>query len=161
MTSRNAETWRLAATLAYTMMLALLFAQVEIHIEGDAGWAANLPTWRIEDHWMLDVFWGGRPLTGYHATMFSFIGLAFHLPAFFKPRWGWPDEARVLGCLMVFWIVEDFLWFVTNPGYGIGRFTEEHIAWHKHWFLFAPVDYWVFGMIALALLVYSMRSRAA
>jgi hypothetical protein len=42
--------------LLYVAVLALCFAQVEIQIEGTAGWAADLPTWRIEQHWLLDLF---------------------------------------------------------------------------------------------------------
>jgi hypothetical protein len=53
--------------VAWVVLLAYFFANVEIQIEGSAGWAANLPTWRIEHHWLLDLFWGGRPMTGYHA----------------------------------------------------------------------------------------------
>ena len=52
------------STLLYIALLALFFAQVEIQIEGPTGWAANLPTWRVEQYWWLDWFWGGRPLTG-------------------------------------------------------------------------------------------------
>jgi len=59
----------------------VLFAEVEIQIEGAAGWASSL---RLEDrdHWLLDLFWGGRPMTGYHAWVFSFMFLAFHLGVF-------------------------------------------------------------------------------
>ena len=35
--------------LASVLALAVFFAQVEIQIEGAAGWGADLPTWRIED----------------------------------------------------------------------------------------------------------------
>lgn len=69
--------------LAWVVLLAFFLAQVEIQIEGSAGWAAGLPTWRIEDHWMLDLFWGGRAMTGYHAWMFPFIALFFHFPLLF------------------------------------------------------------------------------
>ncbi|MBD3308853.1 hypothetical protein GF339_20775, partial [candidate division KSB3 bacterium] len=49
--------------LGWIALLSFFFAKVEIHIEGEAGWAANLPTWRIERHWLLDLLWGGRPMT--------------------------------------------------------------------------------------------------
>src|SRR5690242_5379610 len=49
----------LALTLGYALLLAFFFAHAEIEIEGAGGWAANLPTWRIERHWLLDLFWGG------------------------------------------------------------------------------------------------------
>ena len=101
------------------MLLAYFFANVEIQIEGSAGWAANLPTWRIEHHWLLDLFWGGRPMTGYHAWVFPFVALFFHLPAVFNGRWSWRIEARTIACIMVFWLTEDFLWFVLNPAYGL------------------------------------------
>lgn len=129
--------------LLWVALLGFFFAQVEIQIEGAAGWAANLPTWRIEQHWLLDMFWGGRPMTGYHAWVFPFIALFFHLPLFFMGQWSWRLEARVIGCIMLFWLVEDFLWFVCNPAYGLADFDPVHIPWHKHWLLFVPTDYWV------------------
>lgn len=40
-----------SADLAVTKPGGLtIFAQVEIQIEGAAGWAKNLPTWRIDHH---------------------------------------------------------------------------------------------------------------
>lgn len=39
-----------ALLLLWIGVLGLFFAMVEIQIEGAAGWAASLPTWRIENH---------------------------------------------------------------------------------------------------------------
>ncbi len=131
--------------VAWTLLLAFFFAQVEVSIEGAAGWASSLPTWRIEKHWLLDLFWGGRPLTGYHAWVFPFIFLAFHLGFFMAGRWTWRLEARVLGCIALFWIVEDFLWFVLNPAFGLEKFSAASAPWHAgRWVLFMPMDYWLF-----------------
>ena len=47
--------------LVWVVVMAFFFANAEIQIEGKAGWAANLPTWRIEHHWLLDIFWGAAP----------------------------------------------------------------------------------------------------
>src|SRR5450830_1433060 len=69
-----------ALLLGFVLLLAFFFAKVEIQIEGAEGWAVNLPTWRIEQHLLLTLFWGGRAMTGYHAWMFTFIALIFHLP---------------------------------------------------------------------------------
>ena len=124
-------------------VLGLFFAHVEIQIEGPHGWATSLPTWRIEHHWLLDIFWGGRPMTGYHAWVFPFIALMFHFALLFRWEWSWRLEARIIACIMLFWISEDFLWFVFNPAYGLDRFDPQHIPWHIHWFWFAPTDYWV------------------
>jgi len=144
--------------LMWVALLGFFFAQVEIQIEGAAGWAANLPTWRIEQHWLLEIFWGGRPMTGYHAWVFPFIALFFHLPLFFMGQWSWRLEARVIACIMLFWLVEDFLWFVCNPAYGLAHFDPAHIAWHKHWLLSAPTDYWVAMLATVALLWVSYRT---
>ncbi|HQT82510.1 MAG TPA: hypothetical protein PLQ34_10140, partial [Ferrovaceae bacterium] len=61
--SNQVSVWRrvlhACAMVAGVFILATFFSQVEINIEGGAGWAANLPTWRIEQHWLLDWFWGG------------------------------------------------------------------------------------------------------
>ena len=148
---------RLALTLGWVVVLAYLFALVEIQIEGAAGWAASLPTWRIENHWLLDIFWGGRAMTGYHAWVFPCIALFFHFPLVFHGQWSWRAEARVLACIMVFWVTEDFLWFVFNPAYGLTRFNPVDVPWHKHWFAFAPADYWMSSAIAAVLIWLSAR----
>lgn len=138
--------WILAAAFA--------FAKVEVQIEGEHGWAAKLPTWRIEKHPLLDIFWGGRPITGYHVWMFLFMAIAFHFPLVVG-RPSWTLEARVFGALCVFWVVEDFLWFVINPAFGIRKFRPAHIPWHKRWIGPMPVDYLVFGGIGVALIAAS------
>lgn len=144
--------------LAWVILLGFFFAQVEIQIEGPAGWAASLPTWRIENHWLLDIFWGGRPMTGYHAWVFPFVALFFHFPVFLFWQWSWRLEARIVACILLFWITEDFLWFVMNPAYGLARFDPAHIPWHKHWFSVAPTDYWASLGVAFLLLWVSYRN---
>jgi hypothetical protein len=148
---------RLMLMIAWVLLLAFFFAEVEIQIEGAAGWAANLPTWRIENHWLLDIFWGGRPMTGYHAWVFSFMALVFHFPLFFYAHWSPRAEMRVIACIMTFWITEDFLWFVLNPAYGLTNFDSVHVLWHKHWLAGAPTDYWVSMCTATVLLYLSYR----
>jgi hypothetical protein len=140
-------------------VLAAVFAQVEIQIEGADGWAARLPTWRIEHHWLLEVFWGGRPLTGYHAWVFLFMFLVFHFALVIQGRPSLRLELRVLGLLAVFWIVEDFLWFMMNPAYGLSRFKPEHIPWHHHWLLGMPADYGIYLLAGAALIGLSFRRR--
>jgi hypothetical protein len=149
--------WLLPTILA-VLVLAYFLANVEIQIEGAAGWAANLPTWRIESHWLLDLFWGGRPMTGYHAWMFPCIALFFHYPLVFFGRVTWRIEARVIGCVLLFWIAEDFLWFALNPAYGLARFAPENIPWHPHWWGPAPADYWLFLASAAVMFTLSCRT---
>lgn len=149
-----------ALLLAWVILLAFIFANVEIQIEGANGWAASLPTWRIENHPLLEIFWGGRPLTGYHASIFAFIALVFHLPIFVNGWFSLRLEARILGSLMVFWIVEDFFWFVWNPAFGLDKFTQAFIPWHKHWIFGLPTDYPAFMIIGSFLLWFSFRKRS-
>ena len=150
---------RIALTVGWVVLLGFFFAQTEIQIEGAGGWAVNLPTWRIEEHWLLDIFWGGRPMTGYHAWVFPFIALFFHFPFFFMQQWSLRTEARALACIMLFWLVEDFLWFVLNPAFGLAQFSPAHIPWHKHWLWLAPTDYWVFLVSASVLFWFSYQQE--
>jgi hypothetical protein len=146
--------------LAYIALLALFFANVEIQIEGDQGWAAGLPvTFRVEEHWLLDVFWGGRPMTGYHAWIFPFMALAFHLPMASAGQWTPRLQARALGGLMVFWILEDLLWFLLNPAFGWAKLVPAHVWWHKHWLLGLPTDYTTFSVVGLSLIAWSYTHR--
>ena len=144
-----------AVLFIWVALLAFLFANVEIQIEGANGWAAALPTWRVENSRLLDIFWGGRTLTGYHAWVFAFMALVFHLPIFVNGRFTLQLETRILGCLMMFWILEDFLWFVMNPAFGLARFNPASIPWHKHWLCGMPTDYPLFMVIGILLFVFS------
>ena len=147
----------LAMLLAFTVLLGYFFANVEIQIEGANGWAGALPTWRIENNVLLDIFWGGRPMTGYHAWVFPFIALFFHFPFCFVHRWSWRLEARAMACAMVFWISEDFLWFLLNPSFGLAKFNHVDAPWHIHWLWFMPTDYWSFSLVAMGLFWLSYR----
>lgn len=149
----------LLLTMFWVSLMAFFFAEVEIQIEGDAGWATSLPTWRIEQHWLLDIFWGGRAMTGYHAWVFPFIAMIFHLTFFFLQTWSWKLQARAFACIMLFWIVEDFLWFVLNPAFGLVRFNPVDVFWHKQWWLGAPKDYWTFSLVAAILFWFSFREK--
>jgi hypothetical protein len=98
--------------LFYVVLAAFVFAKLEIQIEGKDGWAKNLPTWRIEKHVLLDWFYGGRPFTGYHFWAFAYVFLTFHLPFFWMGDWTWRWELKAIGGYALFWVLEDFLWFV-------------------------------------------------
>lgn len=130
---------------------AFLWAKLEVEIEGKDGWAKNLPTWRVENHFLLKVFLGGRPLTGFHVWAFSFVGFVFHMPLLWIGRWTWPLEVEIIASLLLFWVLEDFLWFMVNPHYGWRRYHARAIEWHPDWFWGLPVDHW--GMLAISFLL--------
>jgi hypothetical protein len=135
---------------AYLLVTAFVFARVEIEIEGPDGWAEKLPTWRISNKWT-KLFYGNRPLTGYHFWLQLFVLMMAHLPFALRAwHWSWAMELRVVGFIILFFIVEDFLWFVLNPAYGIRRFRREHIWWHQPtWWWIMPRDYWVFTLLGV------------
>lgn len=141
--------------MVFIFAAAFVLAKVEIHIEGGHGWAENLPTWRIENHPLLDLFFGGKPITGYHVWMLSFIFIIFHFPLFVDPGFDWYIEARIIAGLILFWIIEDFLWFVINPAYGLRKFSSKYISWHKRWWFGLPFEYLLYGIPALLLFYIS------
>jgi hypothetical protein len=139
------------------LWLAFCFAKVEIAIEGKNGWATSLPTWRLpETHWASRLFFGGRPATGYHVWLQLFIFSVFHLSYLVVPP-TLAAELRILSFYVLFWVVEDFLWFVLNPDFGLARFKKSHIPWHPHWWLFAPSEYFIFGVIGIVLYVVAQH----
>lgn len=123
---------------------ATVFALLEVQIEGSNGWAAALPTWRIDNRftqWLC----GHRPLTGYHFYTHLLVFMLLHSPFWMSMTvWSWAAEARVIAFLTLFYIIEDFLWFMFNPAYGIKRFAKQHIWWHApSWWWIMPRDYWM------------------
>jgi hypothetical protein len=138
-----------------TLLLAsFLFAKVEIQIEGGDGWAAKLPTWRLENR-LTQILYGGRPLTGYHLYVQLFVLVFCHFPFALGLPLTARSEALVLAFMILFWIIEDFLWFVVNPRFGIRNFKASAIWWHrKAWFLIAPREYFYMGAIAVAFYLY-------
>lgn len=135
---------------------AAVFAQLEIQIEGEAGWATSLPTWRRENRWTRLLF-GHRPLTGYHLYIHLFVFLLLHLPYALSLVFpSLPAELRILSFIVLFWILEDFFWFVLNPGYGLKRFRRRDVWWHApSWWWIMPREYWIFTPIGIALYALS------
>ena len=106
---------------------ALLFAAVEIEIEGEHGWAERLPTWfRVKPLYAraYGVFMRGKPLTGYHMVMFVLPLWSFHLGFIGGVPWTWATEATVLSAYVLWVVIWDFLWFLLNPRYGWRRFRR-------------------------------------
>lgn len=144
--------------LSVLFVVSLVFALLEIQIEGGTGWAADLPTWRVRVR-ALDFLFGERPLTGYHVYAFLFVGFAVHVPFLVEPSlFSMARELRLLAFIVLFWVLEDFLWFVMNPSFGLRRFRPEHVWWHgKRWPAFLPLAYWIFLPIGLGLYILSLQ----
>ncbi|MCU0605803.1 MAG: hypothetical protein MUC33_24475 [Desulfobacterales bacterium] len=58
--------------------------------------------------------------------------------------WSLHHELRILAFVVLFWILEDFLWFICNRDYGFKGFTPQRISWHRDvWWWIAPREYWL------------------
>lgn len=132
--------------LLFLYAYALLFAAVEIEIEGAHGWAERLPTWfRVTPLYarVYGVFMRGKPLTGYHLVMFFLPLWSFHIGFVGGVPWSWPAEASTLAAYMLWVVIWDLLWFVLNPRYGWRRFRRNEVWWHgRTWIGRFPVDYY-------------------
>ncbi len=145
----------LLITNIYIFILAIVLAILEIQIEGEHGWAKNLPTWRPADHhWYTKLYakvMSGRELTGYHLTMFTFVLLILNLPYVFGLAISLENILKTICLFLIFVVLWDFLWFVLNPFYPLKHFKKEHIWWHKRWMFGLPQDY--YGGLLVSFLV--------
>lgn len=147
----------------YLFIFALVVAALEVQIEGKNGWAANLPTWRPDSSKWYSKLYGrincGKELTGYHVFIVLLFLIFFHFPFVAAAKWSLSLELSTLSFLFLTFIIEDFLWFVINPNFGLSRFKPEFIRWHKKWFLFLPADYWLGLASAISLYGLSIIVR--
>jgi hypothetical protein len=145
----------------FAILIAIVMALFEIQVEGGAGWAANLPTWRKTLHVPLLGMWqgySGKPFTGYHLY---FQLLTFLLPhtVFFYVKWDLKKELNILAFYVFFSTLEGIFWFILNPAWGWQKF-KYGIPWYKEaWVLGMPAEYWLrFG--AGAILYYFSQQDA-
>jgi hypothetical protein len=137
--------------ILYLILLASIHAKLEQMIEGKTeGWASNLPCWKIENKIIKFLF--GKSLTGYHYWLFIMFLLLFHSPLLFI-NWSFKIESLILGFYFLYWVCEDYLWFLENFYYGIRNFKKGRISWHVRWWLKLPVSYWILGSIGTTLLL--------
>ncbi|MFH1565433.1 MAG: hypothetical protein ABIC82_06400 [bacterium] len=129
----------------YLFFMALILAIIEVQIEGENGWASKLPTWRPKEGSGLDRFFSkmmsGKPTTGYHIAVFSFVLLIMHYPFFAGASWSWTSELQTLSLFLLFSAVWDLLWIVVNPHFGIKKIGVDHIWWHSKRAGIIPFDY--------------------
>lgn len=130
---------------AYFFLIAFLLAHLEIQIEGPHGWAEKLPTWRWDGRGVRR--WFGKPVTGYHLYLVTLILVFVHLPQLYAGSW--EREADLLAMFFLLTVTWDFLWFVCNRHFGVGRFRKGQIWWFPTWTLGVPRHY--FLLIAVSL----------
>ena len=144
-------------TNIFIFIMAILLAILEIQIEGKHGWAGKLPTWRPKKTpWFLQIYQkiiGNREITGYHLSLFAYVLFIFHLPFFLGTPFTWENWFRIISLFLLYIVVWDFLWFVMNPHYPLKKFRQEHVLWHKKWWLFAPSDYFICIVLSFLVLI--------
>ncbi|OGZ22981.1 MAG: hypothetical protein A3A08_00365 [Candidatus Nealsonbacteria bacterium RIFCSPLOWO2_01_FULL_41_9] len=148
--------------IIFLFLFCLVLAALETQIEGGAGWAQNLPTWRPAPDKLISRLYGkimgGRELTLYHILVFTLVLVFLHYPYFAGKLWSLSSELTTLSFFFLVIVIWDFLWFVVNPRYDFRRFWGKHVLWHKKWFLHMPADYW-FALIISALLYTQLSLR--
>jgi hypothetical protein len=128
---------------AYFFLMAFVLAHLEIQIEGPHGWAEKLPTWRWDGPGVRR--WFGKPITGYHLCLITFILLFLHVPQFYGASWA--READLLAMFFFLSVTWDVLWFACNRHFGMGRFRKGQVWWFPAWSLGMPRPY----LLTLAL----------
>jgi len=137
--------------IIWILVMAIFHSLQEIQIEGGkGGWAKRLPTFRINV--FLTKLILGKELTGYHIFMLAMFIAMFHGVFIFK-EFSLKTEALIFGLLSIYFVLEDFLWFIFNKHYRLKNFKRGKIKWHKRWFLGLPVSYWTF-IIAGSILIW-------
>lgn len=143
-------------TNIYLFVMATTLAILEIQIEGEAGWAKNLPTWRPHpDHPVAKIYakmMSGKQLTGYHTAMFFFVLLIFHLPYVFGLQFNLENWLKTLSLFFIYIALWDFLWFVLNPYYPLKNFAKDNPN-HKEFLWGLPLDYYYAIAFSLILAV--------
>lgn len=134
------EAWQGVFEGLYLFGLAHILARVEIHIEGDSGWAVKLPTWRWGPEWWLNLT-NGKELTGYHVWLTLFLIGVLHLPLVFAgfSRELWAKCLSTYLAVTAFW---DLQWFVWNPAWGLDGLRNKTVPWFRKKCLGFPVDYY-------------------
>lgn len=141
--------------LIFDFFAAIFIAKLEIEIEGEHGWAENLPTRRIKNK-LTKLLWGDQPYTGYHLWLFLSVLLFLHLPFFAFPyTWSPQMEAFLFGNYAMTLIAEDIFWFMMNPHYGLKKFNKHSARWHSEWINGIPMLYVKLGIFAVISLTIS------
>ena len=83
----------------------------------------------------------------------SFVAILLHT-VFLFIEWTLKIELKVIAFFILMAVIEDFLWFILNPAFGISKFNKLNVPWHTMWFLKIPTFYWV--LLPLGVFLYSI-----
>jgi len=121
----------------FFILLGTLWAALEVQIEGEHGWAENLPTSKFLN---LHFTW-------YHVVMNAMVLVIIFQNV--KVSWRRPFWTAAL------FLIEDFLWFIINPYFGISSYNKQKVKWHK-WVCGMPLGNWISATIMLTTAMLSL-----
>jgi hypothetical protein len=131
---------------AFIVLVAFLYACIEIEIEGKHGWAEKLPTARLTNT--------KTSLTVYHVLFFAAMCSLMHFPYITGFTWSVRNECFTLAMLMAFFLMEDVYWFALNPAYGLSEIPNAW--WHRDSLCCSiPKIYFVLAVLIFAFLACS------
>ena len=140
----------------FCLISATLLALLEIQIEGQYGWAQKLPTFRFRIK-LIDMLPGLQgDFSGYHILLFISVMTLIH-SVFLFIKWDIYTELILISAYMLITNLEDFLWFVFNPAYGVKKFKKEDVWWHKDWIGRIPLKYFYCFILWLDLFLIGFR----
>ena len=111
----------------FICIFALLYALLEIEIEGPNGWAKNLPTPKILFHF-----------TQYHVIMNLIVILIFFRIYYNNKN----DFTKTIFIITLWFMLEDTYWFIYNSKYTLKKYNKKFVKWHK-WYMGLPLGTWI------------------
>lgn len=133
-----------------TVILALIFACIEIEIEGPCGWADKLPTPSTGPN--------RKSLTIYHYLIFFLMFFVFCSVFFINPRrFNIANLGFIFAFTLIFFTLEDFYWFCLSPFYGMDgtNLKTGKKAWWHYKIGTCPVLYIALPLLAFSICLFS------
>jgi len=119
----------------------------EAYIEGKNPWARASVGWKLRLSRKVVI-------TGYHAWLLLFLLFAFSLPLII---YGW--DFKLFGVLVsavsIGVVIEDFLWFVVNPYYGIKEHWNPENAYWYPWLKIGKISIPVIYVLGILICLLS------
>ena len=98
------------STSLWISLYAVLWSYMEVEIEGkDGGWAKNLPSKKFFN----------TKFTWYHIIMNTIVITTIAYSLFGRNSW------EILFYIVGWFMIEDFVWFMINPGFGWSKYTKK------------------------------------
>lgn len=129
---------------SFIILISLIYAFIEIEIEGKNGWMKNLPTPNI-------VKFGDKNMTLYHLYMLLFVIIII----IYQNQTELTINSLLYSAsnVLLFLFLEDTLWFIYNPYFTIKKYNKKDIWWHSKqpWILGLPMHNYTISIICILI----------